>query len=227
LLCGCSYRLDGLLGFRYLDLNESLNLTENINSSPNLAAAFPGNPVAAKFAGTHITVQDSFHTRNQFFGGQAGTVFEYHYGNWVFDFRGTVGLGDTHQTVDISGNQQVTGGRIGNQVFNGGLLATSTNIGHYTRDQFGVVPEVGLTVGYQVTDHVRVFVGYNFLYWSDVVRPADQIDRTINPRTVPNAVTLTPTLVPRGSANPPRPAFQFHNTDFWAQGGTVGAEIKY
>jgi len=26
-------------------------------------------------------------------------------------------------------------------------------------------------LGYDVTDHVRVFVGYDFLYWSNVVRP--------------------------------------------------------
>jgi hypothetical protein len=227
LLCDCWYRLDGLAGFRYLELDEALNVREDLDVSPDLARMFPGNPAAARFAGTHITVQDSFHTRNEFFGGQLGAVFEAHYGPWVFDVRGTVGLGDTHQVVDINGNQHVTGGGIGNQLFGGGLLATSSNIGHFTRDRFTVVPEIGLTVGYQVTDNLRLFVGYDFTYWSSVVRPGDQVDRSINPRNVPNFVLLNPTEAPRGSPNPARPAFVFHGTDFWAQGATFGAEIRY
>ena len=32
-----------------------------------------------------------------------------------------------------------------------------------------------MTGGYQVTDHLKVTVGYDLLYWSAVVRAADQI----------------------------------------------------
>jgi hypothetical protein len=218
LLCGCWYRLDGLLGFRYLNLDESLNIREDIDVPVSIGGAF---------AGSHITVQDGFHTRNQFTGAQVGTDLAMHHGNWVLDVRGTVGLGNTHQTVDINGNQMILGGVGGNRNFGGGLLALPSNIGHHTRDQFSVVPELGVTLGYQVTENVRVFAGYNILYWTDVVRPGDQIDRTLNPRLIPNFVKLNPASAPPGSANPVRPAFLFHNTDFWAQGMTVGAEFKY
>ena len=45
---------------------------------------------------------------------------------------------------------------------------------------FAVVPEVALNVAYQITDRISVFVGYTMLYVNDVVRPGNQIDRTIN-----------------------------------------------
>ena len=34
---------------------------------------------------------------------------------------------------------------------------------------------------YDVTQHVRGVVGYDFLYMSNVLRPGAQIDRNINP----------------------------------------------
>ncbi|MGG7379585.1 BBP7 family outer membrane beta-barrel protein, partial [Escherichia coli] len=58
----------------------------------------------------------------------------------------------------------------------GGLLALPSNIGNFQRNRFGVVPQVGLKVGYNLTDNLRVYVGYDFLWWCNVVRPGDQID---------------------------------------------------
>jgi hypothetical protein len=77
------------------------------------------------------------------------------------------------------------------------------------------VPEVGLTVGYQCTDHWRVFGGYNFLYWSSVARAGEQIDPRVNAFS---------TLIP---GSPRVPAFPFHSEDFWAQGLTLGVEYRY
>ncbi len=53
----------------------------------------------------------------------------------------------------------------------GGLLAQSTNIGSHTRGRVAFVEEIGLNLGYQFTNHIRGFVGYNFLYRSNVVGP--------------------------------------------------------
>jgi hypothetical protein len=228
LCCGCTYRVDMLAGFRYLNLSESLNIQENFTVLPTAPALFASNPAemaaVARLVGSNITVADSFQTRNQFYGGQVGATYTQHFGNWVVDLRGTVGLGDTHQSVDINGVTQIQGGAMGNRTLTGGLLALPTNIGHYSRDRFGVLPEVGVTLGYQVTDHVRVFVGYNLLYWNSVVRPGDQVNTTVNTHYVPSFQLV-------GSANrsaaPVQPAFNFHSTDFWAQGGTVGVQITY
>src|SRR5262249_15009375 len=109
----------------------------------------------------------------------------------------------------------------------GGLLALSSNSGHFERNRFAVVPEAGITVGYQVTDHLKLFAGYNFLFMSNVVRPGDQIDPVLNPHLIPNFIKTSPGAA--GGNNFPfrRPAFQFHETSFWAQGVTAGLEVKY
>ena len=51
------------------------------------------------------------------------------------------------------------------QTAQGGLLTVpGTNIGRFSQSRFAVVPEIGLNLGYQVTQRMKVFVGYNFLY---------------------------------------------------------------
>jgi hypothetical protein len=224
LCCGCAYRVDMLAGFRYLNLSESLDVREDFNVLPSIVQFAPGNQAVANLVGSHITVADSFRTRNQFYGGQLGATYTGHYANWVLDVRGTVGLGDTHQSVDINGITTVTGGAGSNRSFNGGLLAVPTNIGHHSQDKFGFVPELGVTLGYQVTDNVRLFVGYNIMYWSSVVRPGDQVNTTVNTHFVPSFQLVG---AANRSAVPAQPAFDFHSTSFWAQGGTAGVEIKY
>jgi hypothetical protein len=96
-------------------------------------------------------------------------------------------------------------------------LAQPTNIGHFTQTRFAVVPQFGINVGYKINDNWRVFVGYDFLYWSKVARPGDQIDRVVNTTQVAGG-----TLV--GEA---RPRFLFQDTHYWAQGFSGGLEFRY
>jgi hypothetical protein len=211
-LCqSCCYRFDLLTGFRYLELDEGLRLTEDVQ-------VLPTEPL---LGGSHILLFDSFSTRNQFYGGQVGAAAEYRRGPWFVDLRGKIALGGVHQVINIDGGQVrvlPTGEVLSSK---GGLLALPTNIGHFTRDRFAVVPEIGLQLGYQVTDSVRVFVGYSFLYLSNVVRPGDQIDRVLDVTQIPNfAFPARPT----GLA---RPAVPFKGTDFWAQGINFGVEFHY
>ena len=86
-----------------------------------------------------------------------------------------------------------------------------------------MVPEVGVNVGYNFTPWLRGFLGYNFLYWSNVVRPGEQIDREINVRQIPGP------NFPTGGSNTTvaRPTVPFKSTDFWAHGVNLGLELKY
>jgi hypothetical protein len=101
----------------------------------------------------------------------------------------------------------------------GGLLTQPTNIGERDRNVFSVVPEIGVNVGYQVTDGLRVFAGYSFMYWTNVVRPGDQVDRVVNVTQLPGS--------PVPFSGPARPAFSWNDTDFWAQGFNLGLEMRY
>jgi hypothetical protein len=211
--CGCDYKVDALAGFRYLDLDESITIQENIQG---LAGAPP------PFTNAQTTVVDRFATHNQFYGGQIGVDSEFHRGAWVLGLRGKLGLGDTHQRLTIDGSERIVAPDGTVQNFRGGLLALPSNIGQYTRDRFSVVPEVGVSLGYQLTEHLRVSVGYNFLYWTNVLRPGKQIDRVIDVTQIPNFNIAGST--PTGQN---RPAVPFKESDFWAQGLTVGLEFRY
>jgi hypothetical protein len=211
LCCGCLGRLDFLVGPRYLQLDEGLHISEYLL----------GLSGAGQFAGSHINVSDSFNTRNQFYGGQLGLNYEFAYGPWSLDLLGKLALGEVHQVVDVSGGQVIISPTGAVTTFNGGLLALATNSGHFTRDRFAVLPELGITLGFQVTDWCRLSVGYSFLYLSSVVRPGDQIDRVLNVTRIPNFV---PGAVPSG---PLRPMPLIHDTDFWAQGINFGVEFRF
>ncbi len=209
LWCGCDYRLDLLAGYRYLRLEDELDVTENLTV---LTAANPAIPL-----GTTFFVQDRFGTTNTFNGGQIGVAGERRSGRWVLSGRTLVALGNTHSEVNIAGvTQAVTPG--GAVITNaGGLLTQPTNMGRFEDDRFAVVYESQAALGYQVTEGIRAFVSYSFLYWSNVSRAGDQIDLVVNSSQIPPG-----TLV-----GAPRPAFVRHDTDFWAQGISFGVEVRY
>jgi hypothetical protein len=213
-LCSdCNCKVDALGGFRYLDLNESITIQENLQG---LAGA------PAPFTNARTTVVDRFATHNQFYGGQVGLDAELRRGRWSLDLLGKVALGDTHQRLTIDGSEQIVAanGTVSN--FRGGLLALPSNIGRYNRDRFSVVPEVGISLGYQLTEHLRLSVGYNFLYWTNVLRPGNQIDRVVDVTQIPNFNIAGVNPVGQN-----RPAVPFKESDFWAQGLTVGIEFRY
>ena len=84
-----------------------------------------------------------------------------------------------------------------------------------------------MTLCYQVTQRVRLTAGYNFLYWSNVFRPGEQIDRNLDAARIPNFCNLDPTQCPHGLINPPRPQPTNRDTGFWAQGISLGLEVKF
>jgi hypothetical protein len=200
-------------GFTFLQLNENLVITENITVLPTAPPPF--------VPGSTIMVTDRFETRNNFYGGQIGARAEWWRGAWFMNVRGVVALGDTHQEVHISGSTVFTspGGAPITQP--GGLLALPTNIGNYSRDQFSVIPQVGINFGRQLTPHFRVFAGYTAMYWSNVVRPGDQIDPVVNPTQLPTPAG------PGTLVGPARPAFAFHESALWAHGVNFGVGITW
>jgi hypothetical protein len=171
-------------------------------------------------------VHDSFHTRNQFNGGEVGLD-----GQWRFAPRWTLGstvklaMGSTHEIVNIDGSTTVSNLPLGLQQFNGtqpgGLYALSTNIGRHTANRFAVLPEVAFKIGYNVTPNLQVFVGYDFLFLSSVVRPGEQIDPNVNPNFIP------PLRGPGTNVGPAQPAVLFNTSNYWAQGLNFGLLYRF
>jgi hypothetical protein len=202
-----TWRLNALGGFRFVSLREEIRLdTESgLVQQPGL---FVGNVVNPN---TIFTSFDEFATRNSFYGAQLGADTEWRLGMFFVDAFANVGLGVTHERSSVKGGTTALDD-VGNVLTApGGTLALTTNSVKTTSDRFTVLPEVGVNIGVHLNQHVTLSGGYSFLYWSDVVRPGDQVDRRVNPNFIPtqdNGTHLGPAL----------PATQFNHTDFWAQG---------
>jgi hypothetical protein len=216
LWCGCNFEINGLVGFRFLDLSESVR----INETSLQQIAFADTPFSIR-PGDTTSVFDNFGTHNRFYGGQVGASGEWFFGRWSVEGSVKLAIGVTQQIVNVDGGQRDVSldGRVQTAV--GGLYAVSSNIGSHAQNQFGFVPELGLKLNYQLTEHISVFAGYDFLYWSSVVRPGDQIDQVLDLNRVPNSGGPYP------PANQVRPVVPFQVSSYWAQGVNAGVLIRY
>ncbi|HEY2784416.1 MAG TPA: BBP7 family outer membrane beta-barrel protein [Fimbriiglobus sp.] len=210
----CS-RLDLIGGFRYLSLDEGLDITEAFARTPNSNTQI-GSPDAL----SGIAV-DSFHTQNKFYGGQLGFDWEVRRGRWFTDMKAKVAIGEMYSTVNVNGAQQINLVNGGTRTAVGGLLALPGNIGTYNESKFAWVPELGLNLGYHITPRLRATIGYNFLYVSHVLRPGDQIDPGIDVTRIPNFPV--PGVTPVAA----RPAPTFTGSDYWAQGISLGLQFTW
>ena len=200
------YRLDFLLGYRYLRLGDGVSVNENLTSlNPNLPGSF--------------VINDTFKSVNQFNGIEIGTAWMAYRGRWSLELLYKLALGNTNQLVNISGSTATTQNGA-TTVSQGGLLALSSNIGQYQRNTFGVVPELGANLGFAITPRLRAVVGYTFIYWSQVARAGEQIDTDVNSTLLPNNPTA-----PTGDLR--HPAFAFHESPFWAQGISAGLDYRW
>jgi Putative beta barrel porin-7 (BBP7) len=209
-----SWRVDALGGIRYLRLHETLGLAAH-----SVALDVPDV----------FNVADGFGTTNRFYGAQAGVKGEYARARWFVEGSAKVAVGVMRESLDVAGTLVTNDfGALGDpQTFAGGVFAQSTNIGHHRRDRFAVVPEVGLKVGYRLTSWASLFAGYTFLYASAAARPGDQVDRRVN---TTQALAFQPPQTPAPAValdGPAHPAARLRDSEFWAQGLSVGVAFSY
>jgi hypothetical protein len=199
-------RVDFLFGYQYARLDESLRIDQ---FSEWIA------PQANIIPGTTQRLFDQFDAENQFHGGVLAVNYERQCGLWSLEALLKVGLGNSHSQVQINGSTTNTVPNAGSATFVGGLLAQQTNIGVYEQDQFAVIPELGVTLARQLSDRVRVRIGYSVLYWNNLARPSEQIDPVVSQ------------FPPQPPAGTQQPRFQFVDGSFWAQGLHFGAECRF
>jgi hypothetical protein len=197
-----------LMGYRFGRFDESIG----IGQFQNFIAT-----VGNIRQGTIIQESDLFRARNEFNGAEIGFVAKSRCNRWSLEMLTKLALGNTTSRTNISGNTLVNAPGSPLAAYNAGVLALPTNIGSFERNDFSVMPELGITLGYDITCRLKATVGWSFLYWSDVMRPGDQIDTNLNPTQFPSS-TL------RGV---PAPQFKPVTTDFWAQGINIGLDYRY
>lgn len=196
----------GLVGFRYLDLEESLDLTSR--------STFPN--------GGTISIRDTIRTRNQFYGAQVGLDgriggMERGLGLQVAP---KLAIGGMRQQADLLGANVFQNPGLPADVQAGGLYARGANLGSFSRDKFAFLCSLDVNVTYNFTEAAQVFVGYSIIYTSTVLRPGEQIDLVVNDSRARFVANPTPS-----DAN--RPAQRFVDNDFWLQGINFGLRLQY
>ena len=199
----------GIVGFRYLGLDESFRISQaSVLLAPG--PGFVGVPVPPP---NIVSVTDRFETRNQFYGAQVGARGQLFLGRFSGDVVGKLALGATQQSVTVSGGTSNTGPDGIIHTVPGGLYALPTNLGYARHSEFSFATETGFGIGYRIRPRITLRAGYTFIYWSDVARAGDQVNRNLNPRQVPSFLRSPP--------QPPQPVRLFSETAS-AQGLDVG-----
>lgn len=205
LLAGCGRRVAFQLGYRRAELEDDLALHEVMVSRQT-----PTD-------GTTLSLLDRFDASNTFNGAQLGLVTEQRMGRWSLELLTKVALGTVHSDVGIQGSTTTTTTTGASSTAEGGFLALPTNIGHYERDTFSSLAELGLKLTHAFGCHWRASLGYSFLYWHHVARAGDQIDRSLSAGEFP----------PGQDDAGLHPRFPFAATGFWAQGMNFGLEYRF
>lgn len=151
--------------------------------------------------GGRVMADDGVRTRNDFNGGLLGLAPSANFGRLSVAGRLAVALGGTSSERDVTRTRVVVPG-----LTNGGLLGltpvTVLNVAaNDGQSDFAVAPEAGLKFGWRATDSLHLTAGYSFQYWSRVRRAQEHFDQA--------GFTANGT------------------TDFWAQGLSLGAELRY
>ena len=159
-----------MVGPRFLSLRESLFVEEFVSQFG---------------VDTLNRLQDSFDTDNTFLGGEVGVEIKRQRNNFYWRTNARIAIGATHQELRVNGTTLRQQGGNEAVLFPGGLLAQRTNSGKWQRNQFSVVPQSEIEVGWRTKGGWEISLGYNFMYWSQVLRVTDQVDRNLNPNLLP------------------------------------------
>lgn len=212
-----SLRLDGLLGFRYLSLVESLDVNDQYAEVSRGSLTFGGGPV--RLSDT-LSDFDGFRVTNSFYGGSLGARLYLSRGRWLITALGKLALGTVQQQAIVSGSTTLTNWNGNQTTLPGGILATTANMGTHYQSPFAVAPEARFDLGYQITPWLTARIGYSFLFLSNVARPGNQVNRVTSANLVPSDPSY-------GTAGPNQPAFQFHTSSYWAQGMNFGLDLRF
>lgn len=217
---GESHYFYGMIGFKYFNLNEMLVVSDRVTNLAGGQSSFNGRALGL---GALTGVTDSFDASNDLYGGQLGARFGFDRNRFFFDMTTKLGLMHNHQVLVASGGTGVLAPPVFRRATTAplGLLVGPFNARRESQAAFAIMPEVNLQIGYQLTNRMSIFLGYNFLYISSVVRPGDQVDRRVNTAMAPSSPTFGAAVLTR------QPAPVFVKDEFSANGVSIGLALRY
>ncbi|MFO0846062.1 MAG: BBP7 family outer membrane beta-barrel protein [Gemmataceae bacterium] len=198
------FGFEGLFGFRYMGMQDTVEIT------------------AGSGIGGGLNTFDQFKTTNHFYGGQAGVRLLWFDDRWAVKVEGKVGLGDSQSNLAVRGENATPVGFPGAAGI-GGFYTSSTNVGNSSTDKFGAIVDLNTSLRFALSSSCGLSVGYNFLYWSSVLRAADQVSGSLNPTFHPILNVLTGA----GQVGPPEPRQLRNAGDIWAHGLNFGLDFRF
>ncbi|MCI0699835.1 MAG: BBP7 family outer membrane beta-barrel protein [Planctomycetia bacterium] len=191
---------------------------------------------------TFIDIRDRFRTTNMFNGGIIGLKAEARYGMITTSGFAKVAVGNMHERLEIFGGGaffdptgrsgsaiapifaggglvQPNGRGVGTAV--GGVLANPANIGTFVQDRFSVIPEFGANVGIALTKGLTGYIGAQFLFIPNVIRPGSQASPIVNSAAIPFSSNYGAAGATRG------PRIIFDQDDYWLGGVNFGLQLRY
>lgn len=196
---------DVLVGFKYLDLQESL-----VVSAPSF---FPSGGVISSF--------DSVRTSNRFYGGYVGINSKVGFNRgFGLDLTSKTGLGGVAQRAELVGSNSIISPAGVADVQAGGLYARGLNAGTFTRGKAAFTQDVDLKLTYSFNPWLQVSFGYSLMYLSSVIRPGGAIDSVVNDSNVRFVAMPTPSTLNR-------PAFAWRTDGLVVNSLTFGVRVQY
>ena len=189
---------------------------------PGAGGVFAGTFYGPALAPYQVATADFVQTRNDFFGGQVGFRGDIGFGNWYIGVTGKFAAGYMRQRADLVGYSTLTTGTGLVSTQPGGLFTVAQDLGRHHKDRFAILPEGGVTLGYQVLSWLKVSAGYTYMWTNTVIRPTNTISPFLNPNLVPVSPLYNgaapSAFVPRNVVN---------ESDFHLHGFTAGVEISF
>jgi len=202
------YRLEAIVGYRYLRLDERLEVFQNVD--------FLGGGVIA--AGTNIQTLDNFTVHNDLNAADLGVRAQLFGQRWSVDLLFKMAVGRMHRVTNITGLTQTTPPGGETITSPGGFLALESNSGQHNTNDWIVIPELGANFGWNITNNIRLCLGYDVFFWSNVARASDQVSLMINPNLFPP---------PKSTGLSGFPAFGVVRSDMWVQAINLGLEFRF
>src|SRR5262249_45456830 len=141
----------------------------------------------------------------------------YHRGSFSLEVTGLLDMGQLQRGVLIDGSTATAAPGKAVRLTPGGLLTQVTNLGRHAQDDFTLVPEFDVRLGWAVTSWLRRTACYSFLLLENAARPGEQIDLQVNTNLLPGATTPRTGVV--------RPVYPSEQSDVWIQGASLGVEL--
>lgn len=234
----------GLLGFRYFQFNESMTVNSNYTISQITVNTALGQTTPdqiqrlvtdfSSYQQINSNSSDYIKVYNHFYGPQIGINSFFRYNNFSVDCNGKLGIGVLHQVANIDAvtnqtfvikNSDGITTNVRTSPSRAGLLYSPYDVGRHSRNQFGLLPELNVKLGYRIFEKLKITAGYDFLLLANSLRASNQSQ--LIPYTTQMNYSGLNVQQQSSTQSIQIPAFTYNNSTLIINGISFGAQLDF